>query len=192
MPDAWSGEIEQRRPDIASLAAELHAADQKALLARRHAVPDVTVRLGYTYDSFEVSGNQRQSLAAGVQIPLPVADRGQAELEAASAEMLRAQSTRSSLIESGRLALEAAGRQRALTASRIAQMQAALEKADALRNEIQAASRQGGTSQVDVLLARRHYQELLLDGNDLEAEAYDDVLKIRRTAAIFPRPDAHR
>jgi hypothetical protein len=32
----------------------------------------------------------------------------------------------------------------------------------------------------------------LLDGNDLEAEAYDDVLKIRRTAAIFPRPDAHR
>src|SRR5262249_35267873 len=156
--------------------------------ARRHAVPDVTVRLGYTYDTFEVSGNQRNSLAAGVQVPLPVADRGQADLEAASAEMLRAQSTRSSLIESGRLALEAGGRRRLLTASRIAQMQAALAKADTLRNEMQAASRQGGTSQVDVLLARRRYEELLLEGNDLEGEAYENVLKIRRTAALFPRP----
>jgi len=46
----------------------------------------------------------------------------------------------------------------------------------------------GGTSLADVLLARRSYQELLLDRSDLDADAFDATLKLRQAAALFPRP----
>jgi hypothetical protein len=53
---------------------------------------------------------------------------------------------------------------------------------------MEGAAKQGGMSQVDVLLARRRYQALLLEGTDLNGDAYDAALKIRQAAALFPRP----
>ena len=56
------------------------------------------------------------------------------------------------------------------------------------RQTMEGAARQGGMSQVHVLLARRHYQEVLLESTELVGDAYDAALKIRQTAALFPRP----
>ena len=189
LPAEWSGEIEERRPDVSALSAALRAADQKVTLAKRQGIPDVTLRLGYTYDTFVESGNQRQSLALGVQMPLPVSDYGQADLQAASAALVRARRAREALVSSGRIGLASAARQRTLIADRVEQLRGGLEKADALRKSMQGAAQQGGASQVDVLLARRHYQELLLVGTELEGDEYDAALKIRQVAALFPRPD---
>jgi cobalt-zinc-cadmium efflux system outer membrane protein len=189
LPDAWSPEIEARRPDLSALAAALRAADEKVTLAKRQAIPDVTLRLGYEYDTFVAAGNQRQSLALGVQMPLPVMEQGQADLEAASAALLRARRARAALVASGQLTLESAGRQRSLISDRVRQLRDALAKGAALRKAMQGAAQQGGMSQVDVLLARRHYQELLLEGTELDGDAYDAALKIRQVAALFPRPD---
>jgi cobalt-zinc-cadmium efflux system outer membrane protein len=189
LPSAWSPDVEERRPDVASLAAALRAADEQGRLAKRKSVPDVTVRLGYTYDTFVASGNQRQSLGLGVQLPLPVLDQGQADREAAEAAMLRARRAREALVASGRLVLESAVRQRAIVGERIARIAEALARADQLRTSMQGAVEQGGMSQVDVLLARRRYQELLLEGVDLESDAYETALKIRQIAAVFPRPE---
>jgi outer membrane protein, heavy metal efflux system len=188
LPTEWSSEIEARRPDISALAAALRAADERVTLAKRQAIPDVTVRFGYTYDTFVASGDQRQSLALGMQMPLPVLDQGQADLEAASAAVLRAQRARAALVSAGQITLGAAGRQRTLIASRIAKFRGALEKADSLRHSMEGAAQQGGMSQVDVLLARRRYQELLLEGAELDGDAYDAALKVRHVAAVFPRP----
>jgi hypothetical protein len=88
----------------------------------------------------------------------------------------------------GQITLGAAGRQRTLIASRIAKFRGALEKADSLRHSMEGAAQQGGMSQVDVLLARRRYQELLLEGAELDGDAYDAALKVRHVAAVFPRP----
>jgi outer membrane protein, heavy metal efflux system len=160
------------------------------VLAKRRAIPDLTVRLGYTYDTFVASGNQRQSLGLGVQMPLPVIDHGQADLEAASAALLHARHARASLVSSGQIALASAARQRRLIRDRQEQLRTALARADHLRQEAEGAVQQGGLSQVDVLLARRQYQELLLDDAALDGDAYDTALAIRQVAALFPRPDA--
>ena len=188
LPTEWSPEIEARRPDLSALVSALQAAEQKVTLAKRQAIPDVTMRFGYTYDTFVTAGNQRQSLGLGMQMPLPVMDHGQADLEAASAAVLRAQRTRTSLVSSGQLTLAAAARERDLVAARVRQLESALANADRLRQTMEGAARQGGMSQVDVLLARRRYQELLLEGAELEGDAYDVALKIRQAAALFPQP----
>ena len=188
LPTQWSPEIEARRPDLSALAAALRAADQKVTLAKRQSIPDVTVRFGYTYDTFVVAGNQRNSLGLGMQVPLPVMNHGQADLEAASAALLRAQRARGSLVSAGQLTLQAGARERDLIAGRVTQLQAALANADRLRSTMEGAVQQGGMSQVDVLLARRRYQELLLEGAELDGDAYDAALKVRQVAALFPRP----
>src|SRR5262249_38942482 len=157
---------------IAAANATLQAAGARATLAKRHAIPDVTVRMGYTYDTFATAGNQRQSLGLGVQLPLPVLDQGQADLQAATATRESAVRVRDSLVTSGRQVLSAATRQRDLVAARIRQLNVALSTARQLRDATLGAARQGGASQVDVLLAVRAYQELLLDRIDLDADAY--------------------
>jgi len=123
-----------------------------------------------------------------MQVPLPVMNHGQADLEAASAALLRAQRARSSLVSAGQLTLRAGARERDLIAGRVTQLQAALANADRLRSTMEGAVQQGGMSQVDVLLARRRYQELLLEGAELDGDAYDAALKVRQVAALFPRP----
>ena len=188
LPTAWSEDIERRRPDLSALAAALRAAKDRATWARRQAIPDVTLRLGYTYDNFVVSGDQRNSLAVGLQIPLPVLDRGKADLEAASAALVHAQRVRQSLAQSGRLQIDAAIQQRRLIEHRISELDATLTKAAAVRDSMEGARRQGGVSQTEVLLARRTYQELSMQRADLQGEAYDVAMKIRRTAALFPTP----
>ncbi|HEY2387186.1 MAG TPA: TolC family protein [Candidatus Binatia bacterium] len=186
-PRTWSPELEKQRPDIAALDAALHAADEQARLARRKAIPDVTVRAGYTYDTFEAAGNQRQSAALGVQVPLPVFDRGQADLQTAEAALAKARDTRAALVETARTTLETEARQRVLVARRIEQMSHALDTARSVRSAMEGAAREGGTSQLDVLLAQRSHQDLLLARTDLDGEAFTAALKIREAAGDFPR-----
>ena len=64
----------------------------------------------------------------------------------------------------------------------------ALATARSVRRAMEGAAREGGASQLEVLLARRAHQELLLDRADLDADAYDAALKIREAAALFPLP----
>lgn len=189
LPAAWSEEIAARRPDLAAVAATERAANERVALAKNQAIPDVTLRLGYTYDTFVTSGAQRQSLGVGVQMPLPVADHGQADQEKASAALLSARRAREALTASGQTALAAAVQRRRLIADRLARLDTALEKADQLRTTMSGAAREGGVSQVDVLLARRRYQEVLLDRTQLDYDAYAAALAGRQAAAMFPNPD---
>jgi len=188
LPNAWSTDAEQRRPDIAALDAALQAAQARETLAKRRIIPDVTVRVGYTYDTFLASGNQEQSLALGLQMPLPTFDRGQADLQAAMVTLTRAAETRQAIVGAARLSLAAAARRRDLLNARLDALEVALKKARGVRDALQAAQQRGGASMIDVLLARRAYQELLLDRIDLLGDAYEATLKIRQVAALFPRP----
>jgi cobalt-zinc-cadmium efflux system outer membrane protein len=189
LPTAWSDEIASRRPDLAALAAAERAADERVALAKHQAIPDVTLRLGYTYDTFVASGAQRQSLGVGMQMPLPVADHGQADEEKANATLLSARRTREALTASGEVALAAAVQRRKLIADRLTRLDTALAKADELRTTMSGAAREGGASEVDVLLARRRYQEVLLDRTQLDYDAYAAALAGRQAAALFPAPD---
>lgn len=189
VPPTWSSDIEARRPDLAALTAAERAADERLTLAKHQAIPDVTLRLGYTYDTFVASGAQRQSLGVGVQLPLPVADHGQADAAKASATQLSARRAREAVAAAGRLALASAVQRRALAEARLTQLDTALARADELRRTMSGAAREGGVSEVDVLLARRRYQEVLLDRTQLDYDAYAAAQAARQAAALFPRPD---
>lgn len=78
-----------QRPDLLALMAQHDAASAEERVARAQRLPDPTVRVGYTYDTFVVSGNQRHSLNVGLSLPLALFDRGQAEAMAARAKQHR-------------------------------------------------------------------------------------------------------
>jgi cobalt-zinc-cadmium efflux system outer membrane protein len=188
LPGTWTDEMESRRHDVRSLGAAIDAADERELLGHRKAVPDVTVRVGYTYDTFVVSGNQRNSLGLGVQIPLPVLDHGQADILEAHSEKSQLAAERRALLRSAQLEFDSAVRERDIVRARTKQLDAALGTARSVRQTMEKTVGGGGASMADVLIARRSYQEILLDRDDLDGDAYEAALRVRQAGALLPTP----
>jgi len=189
IPSVWSAALEQRRPDIRALSRASDAALRQAELAGALALPDVSVRAGYTYDTFTVSGNQRQSVALGMQVSIPSFNRGEADRLAAATQLHQAEQLRRTLVKAGSLSLRSAARRRELAQARIRDLDAALPRALAVLGALTEAMRRGAASLADVLLARRSYQELLLERADLDSLSRQSVLDVRRAAALFPSPN---
>ena len=190
LPERWTTEIENRRADFHALEAAGRAARALAELGRAYAYPDFGARLGYTYDTFTVSGNQAQSIAVGVVVSLPVFSRGQADLQAAAGQTERVQDVRAARTAAGRAALEAAARRRELSLGRTRRIDDALTKASAVLTALTEAMRRGSASLGDVLQARRAHQELLLERLELDNAMFSAVLDARRAAALYPSPPA--
>jgi cobalt-zinc-cadmium efflux system outer membrane protein len=183
-PDA--GDLDAR-PDLRSLTAQQHSAEAALQLARNRRIPDPTVRLGYVRDQFTVAGNQLNSLFAGVSVPLPMFDRGQADaMEAEAAgeaagrahDLLRAQAERDidTLVDQ---AHEAAARREALESS-------SLPLARRLVDTLQSAVQRGGSSLSELLLARRTLGELLLAAADVRFLSFRLTAEISRAGALGP------
>ncbi|MCX8072035.1 MAG: TolC family protein [Candidatus Binatia bacterium] len=174
------------RPDLKALRAAIAAAEQDAVLAERRAVPDVTLRAGYTYDQFTVAGNQRNSLVVGFEMPIPLFDRGQADLIAARAVEARARELLRVLTESLPDRLKGATEQLGLALRRMEQLDRAVTKASAMRDTLVEAQRAGGISAIEVLVARRNYQDLLRERVELDGDAFSAALTIRKLSGQFP------
>jgi cobalt-zinc-cadmium efflux system outer membrane protein len=159
------------------------------VLAGRAKIPDPTASVSYMHDQFEIAGNQANSLVLAVSLPLPVFDRGQVE-------SARAKRRLEATAEAHRVLSATALRALALARQRLAVLQArarsldedALPRARSLAEGMDAASRRGGASLIDVLLARRAFEELQLDRLDVAATTFKARLDVRRNAALYPRP----
>ena len=180
-----------QRPDLRSLAAQQESARASLELARNRRIPDPTFRVGYVYDQFTISGNQRNSIFAGVSVPLPVFDHGQADaLQAVASadaagrarELLRSQAERdASALEAQ--ASDLAARRRTLSDT-------SLPLARRLVETLEKAVRQGGTSQTELLLARRGLGELLLDSADVQLQSFHVAAALARNGPTGPPPPA--
>ncbi len=189
-PDELSRQIESR-PDLRSLAAQQESAQAALELARAKALPDPNVRLGYTYDTFLVSGNQGQSLSVGVSVPLPVFERGHADAAQAvaarraaelSGQLLRIQASRdlTQLLEQARLLKERRARMDGAT----------LPMARGVVERLTRAVQSGAAPLQDLLAARRTLGELLEDSADLDLAAFEIAVAISRIAGPLPLPSA--
>ncbi|GIW46106.1 MAG: RND transporter [Candidatus Binatia bacterium] len=176
----------ERRPDVRALRLAISAAAQDAQLAARRVVPDVTVRAGYTYDPFVVSGNQRNSLALGVEVPIPAFDRGQADLLAARAAESRAREALRVLVEGLPAQLQVAQAQLELALRRMNELDRAIAKARTMRDALVEAQHAGGISAIEVLVARRNYQDLLRERVGADADAFSAAVNIRKLTGVFP------
>jgi cobalt-zinc-cadmium efflux system outer membrane protein len=178
-----------QRPDLRSLAAQQDSARASLELAHNRRIPDPTFRVGYVYDQFTISGNQRNSIFAGVSVPLPVFDHGQADaLQAVASadaagrarELLRTQAERdASALEAQ--ASDLAARRRTLADT-------SLPLARRLVETLEKVVRQGGTSQTELLLARRGLGELLLDSADVQLQSFHVAAALARNGPTGPPP----
>lgn len=65
------------RPDLLAAKKGRAWADASLASQRREAFPDISLGVGYTHDEFTVSGDNANSLALWVSLPLPLFDRNQ-------------------------------------------------------------------------------------------------------------------
>ncbi|MFE8595336.1 TolC family protein [Archangium violaceum] len=181
----------EQRPDLRALEAQQRSAQAALTLARRRWIPDPTVQAGYLYDQFLISGNQLHSVGINLSIPLPVFDRGQADVLAASASAEAAASTRAQLTAQAQRDLTSLSAQRdALEARRTRVRTQTLPQAAQLVQRLEAAMRAGGASMLELLLARRTYGQLLLDATELDLSAFRLAVAQERVRAGGPRAPA--
>jgi cobalt-zinc-cadmium efflux system outer membrane protein len=165
----------EHRPDLALLAAQHAAALAEDRLARAQLIPDPTVRLGYVYDSFVVSGNQRHSLGVLLSLPLPLVDRGQAASQAAQARAHRfAEQHRLTLIAAQ---ARAASLRRALAAQRqrlVTLQEQVVPRGQAILRDVRRAFEARAVPLTDLNQAQRALDELLLQ----EATTLGDIFRL--------------
>jgi cobalt-zinc-cadmium efflux system outer membrane protein len=68
------------RPDVRANLAAQSRADAELSSAKRDALPDISLGLGYTHSNFTVSGDNPDSLYLSLSLPLPIFDRNQANI----------------------------------------------------------------------------------------------------------------
>lgn len=174
-----------RRPDVRALDAAREAAQFESELAKAQAIPDPTVRVGYTYDTFTVSGNQASSLALSVSLPIPLVDHGQAQKMAADARENRAATQRALLVDSARVRVDALRTvlERTLKRQQIIETQM-LPRARAVLKDLERAVSGRLIPVTDLIQARRTLGELLLQETDALSDAFRASVDLMGELAI--------
>jgi cobalt-zinc-cadmium efflux system outer membrane protein len=80
----------ERRPDLRAAGAARVQADALLSSAERDALPDIAVGAAYTHSDFTVSGDNPNTMALTLSLPLPLFDRNQANIGRARLEQRRA------------------------------------------------------------------------------------------------------
>lgn len=171
-------EIEQRA-DLRALASSVDAAHAEERLARAQALPDPTLRVGYTYDSFVISGNQLHSMNVALSLPLPLFDHGQAQRQAARARGLRFGQERQLRLAAAQARIESLrqvlvlqqGRRRAL-------QQTVLPRAREVVRSVNRAYESRAIRITELIQARRSLFELAVSEAESLAEVYETTLDL--------------
>jgi cobalt-zinc-cadmium efflux system outer membrane protein len=180
----------ERRPDLQSLEAERQAAERDAALARGRAIPDITLRLGYTHDRFLVSGDNLNTLSFGVALPLPVFDRGQHDSSKALSRALELRDTRTSLLLQARADLAGLVTRKATLEKVLAGIEhESLPRSSSVLQSTQTAFDHGGVSLTDLLLARRTHIALQLTLLDERFELFGIRNELERVLGLSLRDE---
>lgn len=175
------------RPDVKSLAASEEAALAAGDLARARVWPDPSLRVGFVYDTFTVSGNQNKSISLGLSLPLPVFERGRADQAEASANRWAARRGRDRALAQAEVELPLLLRQmEELRTRRTRTRESILPSAQSIVERISKAVAAGGAPLQDLLQARRTLGELLGDAADLDLAAFETSLALLRAAGNSP------
>ncbi|MES1186766.1 MAG: TolC family protein, partial [Myxococcales bacterium] len=180
----------EHRPDLQALEAERQAAERDAALARGRAIPDLTLRVGYTHDRFVASGDNRNTLTFGVALPLPVFDRGQHDSSKALARAAELRDTRLSLLLQARADLSGL-LSRKTTLENVLRTfeQESLPRSSSVLQSTQTAFDHGGVSLTDLLLARRTHIALQLTMLDERFELFGIRNELNRVLALGARDE---
>ena len=151
----------QQRPDLRAAGAARTRADAELSAARREVYPDLTLGAAYTHSDFQISGDNPNTLAFSLSLPLPLFDRNQANIGRARLEARRADN------DGERLRLEvardvaAAVRQRERARALLAALEAAgdgmLARAESALTVAEKSYRAGAITMLELLESQRTY-----------------------------------
>jgi len=150
----------RERPDLRATLAAQYRANAELGSARRDALPDISLGIGYTHSNFTVSGDNPDSLYLNLSLPLPIFDRNQANIGRARLHLKMAENDNAKL----QLAIEhdvtdavrRCQRARALLAVFEGGM---LERAENALKVAETSYKAGGVSLLELLEAQRTYIE---------------------------------
>lgn len=183
--DAWrrraetDGASPEKRPDVRALDAQRRAFRAEAELADATALPDPTVRLGYTLDQFQISGNQRHSVNLSVAIPLPVFDGGRVRRAGALDKDARIAAQRRRILEGAAARIESLREVLASQKSRrdvlLTEM---MPKARLVVADLERAASTRLIPLSDVIQARRTLVELLVQEAEAQGDAFETSMDL--------------
>lgn len=184
-PAATSGAGLDQRADIAQLALEAEASRKEATLAAHKAIPDLTFRVGYTRDTFTVSGDQAHTLGLSVSAPIPVFDQGQHAESAALARAASFANQREGALAEARSTIAALqARKQAISAALTKLERDALPRVDAVLRAEEHGLTEGQLDITDLVLARRDAIGLRLQTLDLRFELFTTDNELRHALGL--------
>jgi outer membrane protein, heavy metal efflux system len=186
------------RLDVRALELARRAALEDARGARRRAIPDVTVRLGYSEDRLIAAGDQPHTFQVGMTIPIPSFNRGQHDEAKAIARAEEIEHTLHTLLTKAGTDAQALLKRRELLLKSLRTLEeTAVPRSATILESSLKAFRAGQISTTDLILARRTHMSLLLGLTDLKFEHFSlrsdlrrvlglDVEEVRRAGARRP------
>jgi outer membrane protein, heavy metal efflux system len=150
------------RPDIRALIEGRRYASSALSSARREAYPDLTLGVTYTHSEFQVSGDNPNTLALGISMPLPIFDRNQANIGRAAVDIRRFDNDRARLTLQIQHEVAASVRNlsRAETLLALFEQGGMLERAETSLRVTEKSYKAGAVSLLEFLEAQRTYLEI--------------------------------
>jgi cobalt-zinc-cadmium efflux system outer membrane protein len=151
----------QRRPDLRAAQAAHGQAEAAIGAARRDALPDLSLGVGFTHSEFTVSGDNPNSLALSLSLPVPLFDRNQANIGRARLDLRRADNDLARLGIAIRHEVADAVRRstRSFELLRVFEDGGMLERADTALRVAEKSYKAGSLSLLELLEAQRTYIE---------------------------------
>ncbi len=173
------------RPDLQALALEERSAREDASLAHRRVIPDPSLSVGYTRDKLTISGDQPRTLLFGVQLGLPLFDRGQHDAAVADLRAEELHRSRAAALARARADVRSLVERRATAEASLAALRdEALPRSKRILDSTVAAVGQGELSMTDLLLARRTHADLVLKVAELRFGAFSLRNELRQALGL--------
>ncbi|HTQ41134.1 MAG TPA: TolC family protein [Polyangiaceae bacterium] len=165
----------RERPDLLAARKSQEVAEAELGAARREGYPDPSIGLTYTHSEFAVSGDNPDSLAITLAIPLPLFDRNQAGVARARLDAKRSESdVRRAELRIRQDVAEAARRvQRAAAVLDVYEGGGMLDRAERALKVAEASYKAGSISLLELLEAQRTFIETRMQ----YLESQDDYRK---------------
>ena len=183
-PDAVDSAITSR-PALAAQRIEAGALSSDADVAIARRIPDPTVGVSYTHDNNTVAGDQGDSLALSLSIPLPLFDRGNNDAGAAraNAKVIAAEEQVTRRHDRGEVAALTTLRTALERAIKTLRDDAVPKSADLLKKS-RASFDLGNSDLSDLLIAEKAHRDLLLQLLDTEFELFQTRSNLRQDLGL--------
>ncbi len=175
----------EARPERIASKREIQALSWDAALAERRAIPDPTLGVSYTHDTYQYSGSAPNTVMVSIGIPLPLFDRGEHDAAAALATAHAIESEDRAAVREASGLVEALLAKRTALGATLAQLETDdVPASTRIIEQTRRAFDLGQARLADLLLVERAHRDLLLDVLDTRFELFGIRGQLRQAIGL--------